>query len=75
MKQGKKYRIRRGIMATSAILSIFLLCGFMGGMDQDKLSIEMGVYGAIGCLLWFICASYLAGGFRKYVGREEDKEE
>ena len=65
-----KKSIRRKIMAILSITSVFFLFAILGSMEQEKISISSGIYGTIGCLLWFICTTFLAGGFRKYVGRD-----
>ncbi len=47
-----------------AFIAMFLMFGFVGGMDRETISVEKGFIGAASCLLWFSALMYLAGGFR-----------
>lgn len=47
-----------------AFVAMFMMFGFVGGMDCGTISVEKGFIGAVSCLLWFSALMYLAGGFR-----------
>lgn len=58
-------RLKRPLFATIAVLSLLMMWGTVGGMDQGSISLGRGCVQAVAFLALFAGCAWAAGGFKE----------